>query len=93
MWCAVGVVLLHFYRQERMEESKAASFLRISEWLAILAMVYSAGVASIQISRYGPRLDINEVSDKVCIERMRDEAFLKRFPEWLGDEWQQLSDR
>jgi len=59
MWCAVGVVLLHFYRQERMEESKAASFLRISEWLAILAMVYSAGVASIQISRYGPRLDIN----------------------------------
>eukprot|EP00466_Bigelowiella_natans_P008771 jgi/Bigna1/77455/fgenesh1_pg.48_\ len=55
----------------------AAFYLRAAEYLSILAIVYSAGVTTIQISRFGYRWDLQRVSDVMCYQEKRDHDFLK----------------
>jgi len=60
----------------------AAFYLRAAEYLSILAIVYSAGVTTIQISRFGYRWDLQRVSDVMCYQEKRDHDFLKYYPEY-----------
>eukprot|EP00472_Partenskyella_glossopodia_P003787 CAMPEP_0197525394 /NCGR_PEP_ID=MMETSP1318-20131121/11887_1 /TAXON_ID=552666 /ORGANISM="Partenskyella glossopodia, Strain RCC365" /LENGTH=261 /DNA_ID=CAMNT_0043078759 /DNA_START=73 /DNA_END=858 /DNA_ORIENTATION=- len=66
-------------------QSQAAVLLKISEILAYASILYSTGVTSMQVVRYGPRFDLQKVADKECVERKRNERFLKQFPDYLKD--------
>jgi len=66
-----------------MTKSGAALYLKIAEILAILGIVYSGGVTTVQVARYGVRWDIQRVADRVCYYEARDREFLDQFGDSL----------
>jgi len=67
------------------EKSRAALLLRTSEVLALVAVMYSAGVYATQVGRYGARLDIQYRNDRECYERARDAEYLQILSKNLED--------
>eukprot|EP00471_Norrisiella_sphaerica_P001824 CAMPEP_0184492444 /NCGR_PEP_ID=MMETSP0113_2-20130426/23255_1 /TAXON_ID=91329 /ORGANISM="Norrisiella sphaerica, Strain BC52" /LENGTH=276 /DNA_ID=CAMNT_0026877243 /DNA_START=201 /DNA_END=1031 /DNA_ORIENTATION=- len=66
--------------------SAASLYLRMAEFLSILAVVYSAGVTTVQVNRYGWSWDLQKKSDIICYEQKLDNDFIRNYPEYTGKE-------